>query len=478
MLSFLRFRSTPWNPAWLLAFGLSGCTLHQVGPTYEPPSPEWPGEFHYAAEAASEDPEGGPQGWGVFQDSQLEELLSSVATGNRTLKAGLLRLQQARSLVGIAAADGRPMVDLNPSVSRSRSSDAVEILPGVTNGRVADLYSLPLGARWEIDLFGRIANGREAALADAQAAQADWQALTLSLEAEAASIYLALRTLEMEIDVVEQGIALREASVRLIQDRVELGAATALDQAQAENQLAQSQADLSALQFAHSQAETALAVLAGEAATDFRIEAGSLSVQVPEIPAGMPSELLLRRPDLRRAERSLAAANARIGVAEAAFYPSFSLTGEAGWQASESGDLISKAGRIWGIAPSLYLPLFQGGRNRANLELAQARYEEVVEQYQNTVLEAIAEVESALAGTRVVELSSESIALAAIAAWYSAARTAREVARTRFEVGTVDYLNVLESERTALESERAQVRLLGDRYQNAVQLYLAIGGPR
>ncbi len=460
-----------------LSLGLSSCTIHQVGPAYEAPQPELPEAFRYAEDsekgAAGLQTAAAPMDWSALGDPQLEQLIETVRSQNPSLRAGIHRLQQARSLVGLARSDGRPMVAVNPSVSRSRSSDAVEILPGVTNGRIAEVYTLPLAASWEIDLFGRIQSGRDAALADAQAAQSDWNGLALSLEAQTASLYLALRTLTMEIAVVEEGIALRQDSLRLIADRVDLGAATALDQAQAENQLAQSEADLAALLLAKSQTESALAVLVGEAATHFTLDIAPLPQSVPNLPLGLPTELLQRRPDVRAAERALAAENARIGVAEAAFYPSFTLTGEAGWQASESGDWLSRSGRIWGIQPSLYLPIFQGGRNRANLERAQARYEEVVELYQATVLQAIAEVESALAGTRFLERQAQAQDRAV-----EAARTARQVARTRYDVGTVDYLNVIESERTALDAERAQVRLLGERFQNAVELFRSMGGPQ
>jgi len=450
---------------------VSGCVT-AVGPDYQRPETPLPEAFR----AATQDPDSGPSSsepvsWEAFGDPVLEQLITKAREQNHSLRAAAARLQQARALIGVARSEGRPAVALEPSIGRSQSSDEVEFLPGVTNGRLQTLYSLPVTARWELDLFGRIQRNQEAVVADAQATEADAHALALALETQVASSYYGLRALDAEIEVVRQGLELRRSSAQLIRDRVRLGAGTSLDQAQAENQVAQGEADFASLQRARSESEHALAVLLGETASQFALEPAPLQGTPPTIPPGLPSELLQRRPDVRRAERVLAAENARIGVAEAAFYPSLTLTGQAGWQSTESANWFSKNARIWGIAPNLYIPLFQGERNQRNLDRAKARYEEVVENYQQAVLEALAEVESTLASQKWLLEQSQAQGRAV-----EAANTARSVTRTRFEVGTVDYLQVLDAERTALDAERAQTRLLGTEFLQTVRLVQALGG--
>ena len=341
----------------------------------------------------------------------------------------------------------------------------------MTAGRTLNTTTVPFTLGWEIDLFGRIRHTTDAAGAEAEVARADFDALLLLLEAEAVSTYLSIRALDLEQDVVERSVEIQRSSAQLVQRRFELGAVSELDAARADSLLASSEADLIALRSARARAQYALAVLVGEAATDFQLEDAPLAGAAPEVPAGLPSELLRARPDLRRSERLLAAANARIGIATAAFYPSFSLTGNAGWQATESSDLFDSEARIWAIRPQLYLPLFQGGRNRANLDRARARYEEVLEQYQNTVLVALAEVESALATQRFLETQAEAQQRAV-----EAALRARDVSLAQYDVGTIDHLGVLDAERTALEAQRTEARLRGERFLNTVQLIRALGG--
>jgi len=465
-------RRGPAFSAGFAALLLAACTA--VGPDFEAPETPLPDAYREAAGAPAT-PEGGsearPDWWALFDDPELTELVGRVRANNHEARAGLARLEQARALLGVARADRLPQLAFEPSWSRAQSSDAVEFLPGVTNGRTQSTTTVPVTLGWELDLFGRIRRATEAARADADAAAADLDALLLLLSTEAAESYLGIRALDREVEVVLRGVETRREGADLVRRRFELGATSELDVAQAEAQLAQAEADLAALERARAAAVHALAVLVGETASTFELEPAPLAGEPPVVPPGLPSELLRARPDVRRAERVLAAENARVGVATAAFYPSLSLTGNAGWQATDASDLFAPDARIWGIGPSVYLPLFQGGRNQANLARAKARYEEVVEAYQQSVLVALADVETALASRTLLEREAEAQQRAV-----DAAQRARELSTVRYDAGTVDYLTVLDAERTALDAERAAARLQGARFTNTVALLRALGG--
>ena len=464
-------RNTPLGrlAALLPLLGVSACIATRgVGPEYERPEIALPEAF---SQGTGDAPDRRADWWRAFDDPRLDELIQSVREHNHELRAGLARLNQARALIGVARADGLPQVAFEPSFQRARTSDRLEVLPGVTAGRTVDTTTAPFTLGWELDLFGRIRHATDAAGAEAEVAQADFDALLLLLETQAATTYLSIRALDLEQDVVARSVEIQRSSAQLVQRRFELGAVSELDAARADSLLASSEADLVALQSARVRAQYALAVLVGEPATGFQLERAPLAGAAPKVPPGLPSELLRARPDLRRSERLLAAANARIGIATAAFYPSFSLTGNAGWQATASSDLFDSEARIWAIRPQLYLPLFQGGRNRANLDRARARYEEVVEQYQNTVLVALSEVESALATQRFLESQADAQQRAV-----EAALRARDVSLAQYDVGTIDHLGVLDAERTALDTQRSEARLRGERFLNTVQLMRALGG--
>lgn len=461
---------TPFIAPPLALAGLSACIATSgVGPDYVSPTPDLPKVF--SSPTTGVEPLRA-DGWATFGDPEVEALVRSVRESNRQLRAGLARLRQARALIGTARANGLPQIALEPSFQRAQTSDRLEVLPGVTAGRTVNTATLPFTLGWEIDLFGRIQRATEAASAEFEVAQADYDALLLLLEAEAVSTFLTIRALDLEQAVVEESVATQRSSAALVRRRFELGAVSDLDVARADSLLASSESDLIALQRARVSAQNALAVLVGRPASTFRIARAPLTGNAPLVPAGIPSELLLARPDLRRSERVLAAENARVGVATAAFYPSISLTGNLGQSATYSADLFDSEARFWAIRPEVYLPVFQGGRNRANLERAKARYEEALETYQDTVLVALSEVESALAAQRffVEEVAAQQRAV-------EASLRARNVSLAQYEAGTIDYLDVLDAERTLLSARRTEARLRGTTFQNTVQLLRALGGP-
>ncbi len=442
---------------------LGGCT---VGPDYDAPVAEMPADYRYDSRKNGREAARRDDWWKVFGDGGLNRLVADVRASNHELKAGLKRVEQARAIVRLAAADAYPQLSASPSASRSRSSEEIP-----NGGSTGNLFAAPLSASWEIDLFGRIRRSVQAAAADAQASAEDLNALRLALEAEAAAGYFNLRALDRQIQIVEAGVESREGSLQVVRDRHELGAVSSLDVSQAEALLATSQADIAALRRQRAAQEAALAALAGRAASNYRIAADPLAGRPPSIPAGIPAELLRARPDIRQAERRLAAENARVGVATAAFYPSVRITGSLGFQAADFESLFNRGARFWGIGPDVYVPIFQGGRNQAELARSQARYEEVLEIYQQTILEALAEVETRLAATRLLDTQA-----AAQARAVRASLQARDTAREQYQGGTANYLSVLDAERTALDAERQQALLRGSDFINTVNLIRALGG--
>lgn len=453
-----------------ITIGLSGCQIPSSD--LAKPTAPTPAHYQHASSKNGKRQAKSDQWWLAFGDSRLNSLMSQVRDSNRDLRGGMKRVEQARALV-ISTRSGRiPQVSSSSSALRNGiSGEVVRSTAGKTDGYTRNLYSLPVSVDWELDLFGRIRKGEAAAQADVQAAEEDYLALRLSLETQAATSYFTLRALDSEIAIVREGVVSRKASLKLANDRRELGVVSELDVAQAQALLASSEADLAALLRERAAQEASLAVLVGKPASNFSVAARRLTGRPPSIPAGLPSELARSRPDIRRVERLLAAENARVGVAVAAFYPSISLNGNVGVQASDISDMFTKGARYWGIGPSVYLPIFTGGQNKANLQRSKARYEEVLELYQQTVLESLAEVETALSAVKHYrrQVSAQSRVV-------TASNEARNIAKAQYEGGTVNYLNVLDAERTALNGEREQARLKGAEYINAVQLIRALGG--
>jgi len=451
-------------PAILSLALLASCT---VGPDYEKPlTNSLPAAYRWSAEkngrvAASRD-----EWWKIFRSSDLSRLMVQLHESNHDLKAGLRRIEQARALVQVAHSGRLPGISTSPSATRQRLSDDSRFGGGVYN-----TFDLPLTVDWELDLFGRIRRTVEASEAETKAAEEDLADLRLSLEAELASRYFEMRALDQEIQIVEGGVESRLQSLQLAKARRELGAVSDLDVSQASAVLALSESDLEGLKSQRAAREAAIAVLAGRPAPAFSLASSPLTGRPPKIPASMPSELARARPDIRVVERLLASENARIGVAEAAFYPSISLSGNFGLQATDIEELFNSGSQFWGISPQIYLPLFQGGRRKALLEQSRSRYEEVLEVYQQTVLEGLAEVETALAAQKYFTGQT-----AALDRAVSAARKARDVAKDQYEGGTSNYLNVLDAERTALDAERQRATIRGAEYINTVNLIRTLGG--
>jgi multidrug efflux system outer membrane protein len=329
---------------------------------------------------------------------------------------------------------------------------------------------------YEVDLWGRVRRSFESARADAQASLASFQGVLLTLHSDVAQNYFGLRALDAEIAIVSATVDLRKEQVRLVRSRFEGGIGNDLDVARAETELATTEADAASLAKRRAALENALAILVGANPSAFKFAALSdvstnWNPQPPGIPAGLPGDLLERRPDVSEAERQLAAANARIGVAKASFYPVVRLTGSGGYLSGDVENLFNWESRVWSFGPSVSLPLFAGGRLRANYQRSQFDYDEAVAKYRQQILVAFGDVEDSLAGIR--HLADQS---AAQGRAVSNAQRAALLATDRYKSGIVSYLEVVDANREALQAERGNAQLAGQREVAAVQLIKALGG--
>jgi NodT family efflux transporter outer membrane factor (OMF) lipoprotein len=456
--------------ALAVAAALAGCT---VGPDYVRPGVETPAEFKELAgwkRAAPSDAIARGRWWVVFVDPQLDALAERVAISNQNVRLAEANYRQARAVAAQARAAFYPVASGSASFRRSQFSSASSTRPAFARG-VTESYELSLDASWELDLWGRIRRSVEAAEAEAVGAAGDLEAATLAAQSELAQNYLLLRITEAQQRLLADTVQAFATTLKLTQNRYAAGIAARVDVVQAEAQLKSTQADAIDLQLTRAQLEHAIALLVGEPPSTFRLAPAPLSARMPSIPVGVPSELLERRPDIAAAERRVAAANARIGVAEAAYYPTLTLSASGGYQAPSTGDLLSLPARFWSVGPALAQVLFDGGARRAVTEQARAAYDADVAAYRQTVLNAFAEVEDNLAALRILEEEAQ-VQREAVAA----SRKSVELTTNQYQAGIVSFLNVVATQASALNNERALVTLEGRRLAASVALIRAIGG--
>ncbi|HEV2437153.1 MAG TPA: efflux transporter outer membrane subunit [Verrucomicrobiae bacterium] len=447
-----------------------------IGPDYRPPTNSVPATYKAAGPGSWK--EGRPldtvpkgNWWKVFNDTNLNAVETQALQANQGLKAAVARVEQARDTARVARGDLLPGLNLAPSFNRQRYSPNAE--PSFGN-LTASSFSTPLDLSYEVDLWGRVRRGFESARADAQASLAEYYNVLLTLQSDVAQNYFALRSLDAEIATVTGTVNLRREQVRLVRSRYEGGIGSQLEVAQAETELATTEAEAASLAQRRDELENAIAILAGQNPADFHLPpraTGHWNPRPPEIPAGLPADLLERRPDVAEAERQLASANAKIGVAKAAFFPVLTLTGSGGYVSGDLDSLFNWDSRTWSIGPSLSLPIFAGGRNRANYKRSQAAYAEAVALYRQQVLVAFGDVEDSLADLR--HLADQA---AAQQRAVTNARRAANLASDRYRSGIVSYIEVVDANREALAAERANVQLTGQQLIASVQLIKALGG--
>jgi multidrug efflux system outer membrane protein len=330
---------------------------------------------------------------------------------------------------------------------------------------------VPLDLSYEVDLWGRVRRGFESAGADAQASAADYQSVLLTMTADVAVDYFLLRSLDGQVVALRDTVATRQDSARLLRARFQAGALAELDAVQAETELAASQSDL--VDAIRQRAETlhALALLCGKSASSFSLQAQPLPGPPPLVPADLPANVLERRPDIASAERTLASRNAQIGVAQAAYFPAISLTGQGGFLSASADKLFTGESLVWSIGPSVSLPVFTGGRTKADVKQARAASDEAVANYRETVLTAIKEVEDSL-----TQIQNREEQAAAVDRAVNSARRQVELANARYAGGASTYLPVTDAERALRQEQLQQAQLRGERYAASVRLIKALGG--
>jgi len=457
-----------------LAALLTGCA--PLGPDYRRPDVETPPQFKESstwriAKPADHLPRGA--WWTVFGDATLNRLQSQAAADNPGLRAALLRVEQARLVARGSRTELLPNAALTPSAERRGDSSNLRRsnFDDFDFGGTRNTFRLPLDASYELDFWGRVRRSIEAADADAEAQAALAETARLTLQADLAQNYFVLRSVQAEIDLFQATVELRRRALQLVTDRFKGGAISELDKARTETEVADAESDLAALERRRLELVNAIAVLAGRPASSFDLTVRPLAGAPPAVPAGVPADLLQRRPDIAEAERRMAAANARIGVAKAAFYPSVRLFGRLALESSETSDLFTKGSKAWALGPAVNFPLLEQPALRADYERQRLQYEETIAHYQSTVLAAFQEVENSLGGLR--KLAEQAAAQQRAVA---AAERAARLSADRYAAGAELFLDVVDAERTRLESARTAQQVTGLRFLTTVQLIKALGG--
>jgi NodT family efflux transporter outer membrane factor (OMF) lipoprotein len=454
-----------------LLFLLCGCA---VGPRYAKPTATTPPSYKEVPPdwktAAPSDQIARGKWWEIFQDPQLNALEEQVNVSNENLKAAEAQFRQARALVRFNRAAYYPTVTAGASAEREHLSSHRPLVPTSTQTNGTDLV-LPVDVSYEADVFGRVRHTVEGARANAQASAADLEALRLSLHAELAFDYFEMRTLDAEEQLLLSNVTSFEKALDLTQSRYKGGVSSAVDVAQAQTQLENTRTQAIDVMIQRSQNEHAIAALIGQPPSTFTAVALAWNSPPPALPPGLPSELLERRPDVAAAERRVAAANAQVGVARAAYFPIFTLTGSGGFESTAITTLIQGPSGFLTAGAAAAVTAFDGGRRRAVTEQARAGYDESVASYRQTVLTAFQEVEDYLSALRI--LNDEAMAQQAAVA---AAEHSLELSSNRYKGGVVSYLEVTTAQSTALADERAAVDILRRRMTASVSLIKALGG--
>jgi NodT family efflux transporter outer membrane factor (OMF) lipoprotein len=450
-----------------------GCT---VGPRYKRPAAQvpdsWKGEAPWQT-AAPKDAIRKGTWWHIFHDAQLDQLEQQLLDANQSLVAARDRLAEARAQARIASAAYFPTVNVDPTGQRQRISGNRPAVgsTAATQPVTQNVFSIPFAVNYELDVFGRVRRTLEASNASLQASAADLENMRLILTAELAADYYNLRELDREATVVKESVEIQQKGLDLVNRRHEGGVANGLEVAQQAAVLDASATQLQLVLQQRSQFDHAIAVLMGKPASTFTVAQAPFEAQPPAIPVGVPSEILERRPDVAASERQMAFENAQVGVAMTAFYPHITLSGSGGFQSRDIASLVSAPSVFWSLGGDLLQPVVNGGRNRANLALVRATYDESVANYREAVLVAFQQVEDGLVGLAFLDQASKT-QRAAVAD----SRRALEIANSRYVGGVTTYLDVITAQTTLLTNERLETQLLGQQMTTAVFLVKALGG--
>jgi outer membrane protein, multidrug efflux system len=451
----------------------AGCT---VGPKYQRASAPVPAKWDVPEpwrEGAPKD--GVPKGewWSVFHDEELNTLEKQTLDANQTIKIAAARLEQARASAAVQIATQFPTLAASPQAERQRLSGnrpAGGPFP-VTSAITQNSFTLPFTAGYEVDLFGRRRRSIEAAQASYQASAADLENVRLVITSELAGDYFTVRQLDAELGILNRTVETLQKGLQLVDSRHRGGVASGLDVAQEETLLDTTRTQAILLQQQRKQFEDAIAVLLGKPAPDFHLALKELNAEPPALDAGLPSDLLERRPDIAEAERQMASANAQIGIARAAYFPSLNLFANGGWQATDIAKLLNVQSTIWAVGADAAEAIFTGGSRRAQTQFAKAGYDASVASYRNTVLSAFGEVQDDVTGLMVLDEAFHSQEQAV-----DAARRTLNISTDRYTGGLVNYLDVVTAQQTLLNNEQQLAAIRGQRLVTSVLLIKALGG--
>jgi outer membrane protein, multidrug efflux system len=452
---------------------VNGCT---VGPKYQRPTAPVPAKWDLAEpwrESAPKDAVPKGEWWSVFRDDDLNLLERDALAANETLKLAAAHLEQARAAAAIQVAYLYPTFSTAPSAQRQRLSGN---RPANSNFPVSrpvsqDNFSLPFIVSYEVDLFGRRRRTIEAAQASYQASAADLENVRLVITAELAGDYFTLRQLDTELGILNRTVETLKRGLELVDSRHQGGLASGLDVAQEETLLNTTRTQATLLLQQRKQFEDAISVLVGKPAPEFHFANKELNAEPPAIDAGLPSDLLERRPDIAEAERNMAVSNAQIGIAKAAYYPSLNLFGQGGWQAADLAKLANVESTFWAVGANVAESIFTGGARRAQVQFAQAGYDASVANYRQTVLGVFQEVQDDVSGLSILSEAQQSQQKAV-----DAARRTLDISTDRYKGGLVSYLDVVTAQQNLLTSEQEMAVIQGQRLVTSVLLVKALGG--
>jgi multidrug efflux system outer membrane protein len=473
--------SIPASYLRLLALGgglafLSSCS---VGPDYVQPTTPQASAYKESGpwkKAEPRDDISKGNWYTVFHDAKLNKLESQATFDSQTLRAAIARVSESRALARETESQFFPTINFDADGSRQRTSPNNGQI-AAQSGNQGQPYTfnsatvVPFDLSYEVDIWGKIRRGFEAAGDTAQASLADYENVLLTLKADVATTYYSVRTADSQIDVQRRNIKYYQQNLDLTNSRFQGGISTALDVEQAKATLAAAQAQLATLQQNRAQMEHALAVLLGQTPESFSLGYNPLDTRLPAIPGGMPSDLLERRPDVAAAERRVAAQNAEIGVAISAYFPSVHLTGQTGVDSGDLGMLFNWESRIWSYGPNIQFPIFEGGEISANVKQQKASYEENVANYRQAVLVAFQDVEDSLSNLRYLARQGEAENRA-----FVAYKKALDLTNARYTTGLVSYFDVIQAQGLALGAEQTTVQIEGNRIASTIQLIKALGG--